>query len=225
MVLKIEDLVKEYKRGNKVFNAVSNISLEVEEGDFINIIGRSGSGKSTLLNMISGLLTPTSGNILIDDEDICKKSDRDMSEFRNRKIGFVPQGADLIHNLSVFENIILPFYLHQHIGDAFGRAEYLIDILGLKDLKDMYPKHLSGGEVRRVLIARALMNNPSILIADEPTSDLDIQNTKEVMEIFKDLNEKNNTTIMIVTHEIDTLHYGKKVYTMIEGKLVEGKNI
>lgn len=222
MILNIENLVKEYVRGDNTFKAVNNVNIKVNKGDFINIIGRSGSGKSTLLNMISGLLKPTDGDIYVDGENICKKNDKEMSEFRNKHIGFVPQGTDLINNLNVFENILLPFYLHKHEGDSYGRCNHLVDILGLNEIKYMYPKHLSGGEIRRVLIARALINDPKILIADEPTSDLDIQNTKEVMEIFKNLNSNKNITIILVTHELDTLSYGKSIYTMSEGKLNKG---
>lgn len=224
MILEIRDLVKEYQRGGKTFRAVNEVNLGIEEGEYVNIIGRSGSGKSTLLNMVSGLLTPTSGEIYIDGEDIVKKSDKEMSRFRNYKIGFVPQGADLLYNLNIFDNVMLPFYMYKREADAAGRAAYLLETLGLKAMQDNYPAELSGGELRRVLIARALMNQPKILIADEPTSDLDIENTAEVMEIFRKINA-DGTTLLIVTHELDTLEYGGKVYTMCEGRLEEGRHL
>lgn len=225
MALKVKNLIKEYKRGNRSFKAIDNLSLDVEEGDYINIIGRSGSGKSTLLNMLSGLLRPTSGEIYIDGISIIELNDEELSKIRNQKIGFVPQGADLIYNLNVYDNIRLPFYLQKNNGDPCGMANYLIGLLGLDDLKYMYPNNLSGGEIKRVLIARAMINNPKVLIADEPTSDLDVKNTKDIMEIFKKLNDEKNTSIILVTHEIDTLSYGKKIYTMEDGILHEGNKL
>ncbi|MDO5695537.1 MAG: ABC transporter ATP-binding protein [Eubacteriales bacterium] len=224
MILDLNNVTKEYVRGGKTFRAVDEVCLQIDAGDFVHIIGRSGSGKSTLLNMVSGLLTPTGGSIRLAGEEITEKKDAEMSKFRNFNIGFVPQGADLLYNLNVFDNISLPYFLYKREGDPMGRAAYLIEMLGLEDMRDAYPAELSGGELRRVLIARGLMNDPKILIADEPTADLDIENTEAVMEIFQKIN-RDGTTLLIVTHELDTLAYGKTVYTMSAGRLTEGTHL
>ena len=220
MLLKINELKKEYKRGDRLFTAVDNINLSISQGDFVSIIGRSGSGKSTLLNMIAGFLKPTSGNISLDGISLSTLKDKEMSEFRNSRLGYVPQGTSALSNLTIFDNVRLPFYLTKRQGDAAGRAAFLLDEVGLSPLSDMFPSQLSGGELRRVFIARALMNSPDILIADEPTADLDIQTTREIMELFSRIN-KNGTTILIVTHELDTLEFSNRVLTMSSGKVTE----
>lgn len=220
MLLEIKELKKEYKRGEKLFKAVDNINLSVGRGDFISITGRSGSGKSTLLNMLGGLLSPTSGSINFDGTELNTLSDREMSQFRNSRLGYVPQGTSALSNLTVFDNVRLPFYLSQRQGDAAGRAAFLLDEVGLSQLSDMFPSQLSGGELRRVFIARALMNSPDILIADEPTADLDAETTGEIMALFSRIN-RNGTTVLMVTHELDTVGYGNRVLTMSAGKLSE----
>ncbi len=225
MILEVKDLVKEYKRGNgQSFNAVDHVDFSMEEGDYVTIIGRSGSGKSTFLNMLSGMITPTFGSVKIDGKEISSKTDKEISFLRNDLVGFIPQGTATMPNLTILDNIVLPFFLYKRDGDAYGKARFLMDKLGINDLADAYPKNLSGGELRRVLIARALMNDPKILIADEPTSDLDIENTKEVMEMIKKVND-DGVTVILVSHEMDTLQYGKRTFTMVGGKLVEGKQM
>lgn len=224
MSLKIENLYKTYIRRNE-FNAVDNVNLTVNQGEFICIVGKSGSGKSTLLNIISGILTPTSGKIYFDEKEITKLSDSEKSFFRNDVIGFVPQSTVTLSTLTVIDNVLLPFFLNRREADAYGRAKYLLSMLGILELENSYPKELSGGELRRVTIARALMNNPKIILADEVTSDLDVQNTKEVLEILKKINKDNNTTIILVTHDLVCLEYADKVYTMDSGKIIEGKQI
>lgn len=224
MSLKIENLYKTYIRRNE-FNAVDNVNLTVNQGEFICIVGKSGSGKSTLLNIISGILTPTSGKIYFDEKEITKLSDSEKSFFRNDVIGFVPQSTVTLSTLTVIDNVLLPFFLNRREADAYGRAKYLLSMLGILELENSYPKELSGGELRRVTIARALMNNPKIILADEVTSDLDVQNTKEVLEILKKINKDNNTTIILVTHDLVCLEYADKVYTMDSGKITEGKQI
>ncbi len=220
MLLEINELKKEYKRGERQFTALDNINLSVSRGDFVSIIGRSGSGKSTLLNIIAGLLKPTSGSIGFDGTKLDTLKDKEMSEFRNSRLGYVPQGTSALSNLTVFDNVRLPFYLAKRQGDAAGRAEFLLDEVGLSHLAHMFPPQLSGGELRRVFIARSLMNSPDILIADEPTADLDIETTREIMGLFSRIN-KNGTTILVVTHELDTLEFGNRVVTMSSGKLAE----
>ncbi len=223
-MLKIKNITKSYNRAGTPFKAVNNVDLNIEKGDFIHIIGRSGSGKTTLLNIVGGLLQADSGEVLLDELDYINFEDDKKSKFRNENIGFIPQSPPLLSYLTVLENIMLPYELYDRDGDSEGKAMYLLKELGAEHLAKSYPRELSGGETRKIIIARALINDPKILIADEPTSDLDIENTKEVMELFNKINEKG-TTVLIVTHELDTLKYGKKVFTMSEGILTEGKNI
>ncbi len=222
MLLKLQSLTKSFTRADRQFTAVSDVNLTLEQGDFVGIIGRSGSGKTTLLNMISGLIKPTSGNVMLLGEDLYSKSDDDISKIRNTTIGYIPQQSALLGNLQVIENVCLPYFLYPREGDPFGKAHLFLEQLGIAHLAKSYPKELSGGERKRVLIARAMLNEPKIIIADEPTSDLDIESTKEVMQIFQKLNQ-NGTTLMLVTHELDTIDYTKKLYTMREGQLLEGK--
>ncbi len=221
MILATENLTKTYSRGGRSFNAVDQVNLEVESGDFVNIIGRSGSGKSTLLNLISGMLTPSGGHIVLEGKDIAGKTDEEVSFIRNQMVGYIPQGTGTLPTLTILDNVVLPFFLYKRDGDAFGRGSHLLQMLGLKEMAMAYPKELSGGELKRVLIARALMNSPKLLIADEPTANLDVENTKEVMQVFSQIND-DGTTVILVSHELDTLAYGKNCYTMIDGKINEG---
>ena len=223
-MLEIKNISKSYNRQGKDFFVVKDINLNISDGDFIHIIGRSGSGKSTFLNIVAGLLSADKGSLSLDGTNYMELSDEEKSEFRNKNIGFIPQSPALLSYLNVLENIRLPYDMYEKDGDSEGKARYFLNELGLEHLAKSYPKELSGGELRRIIIARALMTEPKILIADEPTSDLDIEATKEVMDLLKKINEKG-TTVLVVTHELDTLKYGKKVYTMSEGILEDGKKL
>jgi len=220
MELVISNLEKKFILGDRTVTAVNNVNLNVSDGDFISIIGRSGSGKSTLLNMISGLLVPTGGEIILDGKDISKISDEELSYLRNSEIGYIMQGKSLLQQLTVIENILLPFYLYKREGDPLNRARKLLEQIGIAHLENAYPSKLSGGELRRVAIARALINSPKILLADEPTSDLDRRNTLEIMKLFQEISG-NGTSIIMVTHELDTIGYGNRVLQMDEGLLKE----
>ncbi len=223
-LFEIKNLKKEFSRGENKFMAVNGVDFSVDAGDNINIVGRSGSGKTTFLNLISGILNPTEGDITFEGRNLKEFSDLEMSQFRNKDIGYVPQGLGTMPNIDVLDNIRLPYFLMNREGNGEERARILMEMLEISHLKNQMPKNLSGGELRRVLIARAMMNEPKILIADEPTADLDIQTTKKVMEIFSKINEKG-TALILVTHELDTLTYGEKIYTMDGGKLTEGNNL
>jgi putative ABC transport system ATP-binding protein len=220
MELVISNLEKKFILGDRTVTAVNNVNLNVSDGDFISIIGRSGSGKSTLLNMISGLLAPTGGEIILDGKDISKISDEELSYLRNSEIGYIMQGKSLLQQLTVIENILLPFYLYKREGDPLNRARKLLEQIGIAHLENAYPSKLSGGELRRVAIARALINSPKILLADEPTSDLDRRNTLEIMKLFQEISG-NGTSIIMVTHELDTIGFGNRVLQMDEGLLKE----
>jgi putative ABC transport system ATP-binding protein len=221
-MLELRGVSKEYYRclrtKESAFNAVNNVNLSIEPGEFISIIGRSGSGKSTLLNMSAGLIKPTAGDILFNEENIHKYNDREISFYRNEKIGFVPQGQSLLSNFTVLENICLPWFLYEREGDPSSRALELLEKTGIGELAGSYPKELSGGEMRRAAIVRSLINKPALLIADEPTNDLDSQTTAEIMKLFYSIAQEG-TAVLIVTHELDTLSYSTKTYSMDNGSL------
>jgi putative ABC transport system ATP-binding protein len=217
-ILEIRELTKEYKRGGRAFNAVNNVNLSVERGDFISIIGRSGSGKSTLLNMSAGLLKPSAGTVCFEGRDIFSLADMSISLLRNEKIGYVPQGQSLLSNFTVLENVCIPWFLFKREGEPEERALALLEKTGIVHLAASYPKQLSGGEMRRVAIARSLVNNPALLIADEPTGDLDAETTADIMRLLSVI-AKEGTAVLIVTHELDTLSYGNKTYSMNAGNL------
>ncbi|MDR1128735.1 MAG: ABC transporter ATP-binding protein [Treponema sp.] len=217
-LLELREITKEYKRGGGPFNAVNRASLSVEPGDFISIIGRSGSGKTTLLNMGAGLLRPTSGTVLFEGKDIHRLRDKELSFLRNEKIGYVPQGQSLLSNFTVLDNVLIPWFLFSREGDAEGRAFLLLEKTGISRLAASYPRARSGGEARRVSIARALVNGPRLLIADEPAGDLDARTAAEIMGLFSRI-AGEGTAVLIVTHELDALDYGNKTYSMDAGNL------
>ncbi|MDO5714401.1 MAG: ABC transporter ATP-binding protein [Tissierellia bacterium] len=217
-IIETKDIVKKYNRGNRDFIAVNGVNFTLEEGDFIHIIGRSGSGKSTFLNLLAGILDPDEGDILVEGKSLCKMGDQEKSWYRNSMIGYVPQSLGTMPNLTVLENVRLPYFLHHRQGDGVERASILLDWMGILHLKDTFPSTLSGGELKRVLLARALMNSPKVLIADEPTADIDSETTIEIMNLLKKINE-DSVSLIVVTHELDTLSYGSRVLTMRDGKL------
>lgn len=219
-LLKISDLSKSFKGGRKEFFALQNVNFEINQSDFINIIGKSGSGKSTLLRLLSGLIIPTSGEILLEEKNIFDMNDAEISLYRNEYVGYVPQSLGLIYNLNVFDNIRLPYFFERRDGDGVDRASDLLKNLKIDYLQDEMPANLSGGEFKRVLIARALMNNPKILLLDEPTSDLDSETTTDIMNYLKEINELG-TSVVMVTHDFDLLKYGNRLFRMKDGVLNE----
>lgn len=220
MVLEVSGLTKEYRRDGASFFAANNVNLQLSAGDFLCITGRSGSGKSTLLNLIAGLLRPTSGRIEIEGRDISFFNDEEASLYRNTKIGYIPQGQSVLANFTVLDNVRLPFYFFRRAGDAVEKAMLLLELTGIPHLAQMYPRQLSGGELRRVSIARALVNDPAVLIADEPTSDLDAQTTSEIMKLFARISQKG-TAVLLVTHDSDAVHFGNRFFKMDSGILTE----
>lgn len=219
-LINVLNLSKSFKRGERDFFAIENVSFDVNKGDFINIVGKSGSGKSTLLTLLSAIIEPTSGDIIVEDQKISNMNDDMKSLYRNEFIGYVPQSLGTLPTLNVLDNVRLPYFFKNRDGSGSERAKMLLDMCGILDLKDDFCKNLSGGELKRVLIARALMNSPKVLIADEPTSDLDSKTTIEIMDMLKEINDKG-TTIIIVTHDNDLLKYGSRLLEMEDGKLSE----
>lgn len=219
-LINVNNLSKSFRRGERDFFAIDNVSFDVNEKDFINIIGKSGSGKTTLLTLLSAIIEPTSGDIFVEGKNLSTMDDEEKSGYRNEFIGYVPQSLGTLPTLNVLDNVRLPHFFKKREGNGVERARMLLDMCGILDLENDFCKNLSGGELKRVLIARALMNEPKILIADEPTSDLDSKTTIEIMNMLKEINEKG-TTIIIVTHDNDLLKYGSRLLEMTDGKLNE----
>ncbi|GCD10888.1 ABC transporter ATP-binding protein [Clostridium tagluense] len=218
MILEIKNLSKEYKRKDEIFLAVNDVNLSISEGEFASIVGPSGCGKSTLLNMVAGLLKPTSGEVFIDGSEIFGKNKNELALLRNEKIGYVLQGQNLLSNFTILDNVCMPAYLSTRKKTVKDRAMELLEEVGLKGMEEEYPARLSSGELRRVSIIRGLINNPKIIIADEPTSNLDPENSKMIMKFFKEISSKG-TTILISTHNIGLLDYTQKTYEMEKGIL------
>ena len=217
--ISLHGLTKSYRQGDTQVHAVDHVDLQVFAGDFIIVTGRSGIGKTTLLSLIGRLAEPTSGDILIDGVDLNALDDAALSNLRARKIGFVFQFASLIPTLTVLENICLPsLFAGQPIDEK--RTIELAQMVGLGDKLKNYPPQLSGGQRRRVAIARALVNHPEILLADEPTGDLDVDTEKEILDLFRSLNQQG-MTIILVTHSPNLIGYGNRAMRMEQGKLVE----
>lgn len=220
VILETKDLVKTYVTGNNTVHAVNHTSLQIERGDFVTIVGKSGSGKSTLLHLIGGLDSPTSGEIWIDNECISKMAEKDLSVFRRRKIGFIFQAFNLIPALNVWENIVLPIGLDNKKPDMAYLKE-IIEMLGLTDKLDFLPNTLSGGEQQRVAIARALAVKPAIILADEPTGNLDSKTSDEVMMLLKTSALKYEQTLIVITHNEEIAQMGKRNLVITDGKVVE----
>ena len=218
--LEARKLVKEYKRRGVSFRAVDDIDFAVDTGDFVMIEGESGSGKTTFLNLLTGLTEPTSGAVLIGGKPLKDIGDKELSKIRNQKIKYIPQGESLLSALTVRENILFPYTIGGLEKPSYERLLEVSDKLGITDLLDEYPSELSGGEMRRATIARAVINKPSLIIADEPTGSLDSANTSRVMEIFKNI-ASEGTAVIVVTHQKETLGYASKVYGMEQGSLKE----
>ena len=216
-IVKTVDLTKTYNSGVEV-HALSNVNFEMEKGDLVAIIGDSGSGKSTLLHLLAGVDKPTSGDIFIQDKNITKFNKDEMTIFRRRNIGVVYQFFNLIPNINVRKNILLPLLLDNKKADEEYLKE-ILSILGIEGKLDRYPKQLSGGEQQRVAIARSLITRPAIILADEPTGNLDRKNSEEITGRFRLVNKRLNSTIMIITHDEKVANSCDKVYRMADGRL------
>lgn len=220
MILEVQNIIKEYTQGGRLFRAVDEVSLEIGEGNFVCIVGRSGSGKSTLLNILAGLLTPSSGTVCFEGKEYSTLSERERSFLRNTRLGYIMQGQSVLPNLTVLQNVLLPSTLFKRDENWNEKALVLLDKVGLLPLASQYPANLSGGEMRRVSIARALLSSPRLLIADEPTGDLDEETTREIMELFASA-AKEGTAVLMVTHDMSTTRYGERLLTMKAGRIEE----
>lgn len=222
-VLKLEDVYKIYSLGGETVSAVNGISLSIEKGDFVALIGPSGSGKSTAMNLVGCLDTASKGNIYLDSIDIQKFSESDLAQIRGKKIGFIFQTFNLIPSLSALENVSLPMTF-QNVPRAqrIKKAKALLEQVGLENRMHHLPNQLSGGQRQRVAIARSLVNDPEIILADEPTGNLDTKTGGEIMQILQDLNRKGKT-IILVTHNHELTKLAKRVVTLKDGKIQEKK--
>lgn len=216
-IVEIKNLKKSYEDGN--IKALNGINLEIKKGEFVSIIGPSGSGKSTLLNMIGALDIPDSGEITVAEYDLTKN--KKLNEFRGEKIGFVFQLHNLIPNISVLENVEIPMFSQKISSkDMRKRASYLLDSVGLTEKVEILPNKLSGGERQRVAIARALANEPSIILADEPTGSLDSKTSNKILKLLNNLHEQENVTLIIVTHDMNVAKLADRVIEVLDGEIL-----
>lgn len=221
-LLKTENLIKTYQMGDIEVQALKGINLEINEGEFVSISGTSGSGKSTLMHLLGCLDKPTEGKYFIENIDVTIADKDKLAEIRNQKIGFVFQKFHLLPDLTSLNNVALPMiYAKKSEPEAKESATKLLDLVELADRKNHFPYQLSGGQQQRVAIARSLINNPAIILADEPTGNLDTETGDSIINIFKTLNKKNNTTVIVVTHEPEIAIKTKRIIELVDGKIVK----
>jgi putative ABC transport system ATP-binding protein len=228
-VISVKNLVKTYIVGEVQVKALRGINLDVERGEFLAVSGTSGSGKSTFMHIVGCLDKPTSGQYLLDGQDVSRMSKDALAAVRNKKIGFVFQGFNLLSRTSALDNVELPLLYGgsstMKTVERHKRAHEMLDLVGLGNRADHHPNQLSGGQQQRVAIARALINNPSILLADEPTGNLDTRTSIEVMGIFQRLNQERGITVVLITHEMDIAEYGTRTVTFRDGQVVADKTV
>ena len=218
-IVRTENLSKTYGSGENVVRAIDDVNFKIEKGEFVAIVGPSGSGKSTLLHLLGGVDNPSSGKIFIDGNDISKYTSKELALFRRRKVGLIYQFYNLIPNLTVRHNIELPLKLDKR---KINQDEFsdIVKKLGIESKLDSFPSELSGGQQQRVAIARSLIYNPSIILADEPTGNLDRKNSKEIIEIFKYFNWTLKQTIILITHDEEIALQASRIITIVDGKIV-----
>jgi ABC-type lipoprotein export system ATPase subunit len=223
-VIEVRELTKNYSIDGQVLKAADNVSFTIKDGEMVSVIGHSGSGKTTLLSLIGGLTRPDAGRVLINGVDLWSMGDDGMSEFRNKKMSFIYQFSSLIPTLTALENILLPSAFGNYGEDLVEYAKELLTVVGLQEKMGSYPSHLSGGQQRRVAIARAFINKPEIVLADEPTGDLDEETENDVLALFHKMNRENNVTFVMVTHNKDIAARAGKQFKMSNGILTELTN-
>lgn len=219
-MIELKNIKKKYKIGDGYYEALRGINLKIEEGEFVALMGPSGSGKSTTMHIIGALDKPSSGEYIFNGRNIAKYSDNELSKVRNSEMGFVFQSFNLLPKLSVIDNVLLPFEYSNNASDSQKKAFEALKRVGLQEKADNMPNQISGGQIQRVAIARALVMNPKIILADEPTGNLDTKTSIEVMKIFQELNDAGNT-IILVTHEPDIAKFAKRTIHLKDGVVVE----
>lgn len=219
IIVSTSELKKTYGKGENEVHALDGVDLAIEKGEFISVVGTSGSGKSTLLHLLGGLDRPTSGKVMVDGKDIFSLKDEALTIFRRRKIGFVFQSYNLVPTLSVYENIVLPVQLDGNEPDK-EYVEHIIEILGLKNKLENLPNNLSGGQQQRVAIARALATKPAIILADEPTGNLDSKTSQDVIGLLKVTSERFSQTVVMITHNEEIAQMGDRILRIEDGRLV-----
>ncbi|HIU22606.1 MAG TPA: ABC transporter ATP-binding protein [Candidatus Fimihabitans intestinipullorum] len=223
-ILRVEDLCKNYGKGETLVRALDHVSFSVNKGEFVAIVGASGSGKSTLLHILGGVDRPTSGKVYVDGEDVYRLNENALAIFRRRQVGLIYQFYNLIPVLNVEENMTLPILLDRKKVDQTYLNE-LIETLNLKDRVNHLPNELSGGQQQRVSIGRALMNRPTLLLADEPTGNLDSKAGKEIIELLKLSNKKYHQTIIMITHDHNLALHADRIITIDDGKIVNDEKV
>lgn len=221
MVITVKNVSKEFVRGQHKFFAVKDVSFDIEKGELVAIMGPSGSGKSTLFHLITGILKPTTGSIKILDKEIEKLDETKLSYLRGSDLGYIMQGQNLLQNLTVMENILLPISLSKNKKANFAKIEELMKLLGINEMAKEYPANLSGGEQRRVSIARTFAQEPKVVIADEPTNSLDTENAQIIMKYFKET-AKKGITILVSTHDKEFVNYVDRCLWIEKGILTKG---
>ena len=219
-IIKVNEVSKSFGSKENLSLVLDKVSLEIEKGEFVSLMGESGSGKSTLLYLIGGLDKPTGGNIFINEKDINTLKEKEMAKLRRAGIGFVFQFYNLVQNLTVEENIMLPVIMDgKKEKDYKERLEHILDIIGLKEKRKSLPSQLSGGQQQRVSIARAIILSPEVILADEPIGNLDSKSGEDVMKLFKTINKEENITILQVTHSEESAKYGDRIIRLKDGKI------
>lgn len=220
-LIEVNNLVKTFKTGTTDIKVLKNLNFSIQEGEFVSIIGPSGCGKSTLLYILGALDNPTEGSVNINGKNLNKLSDKQKSIVRRRDMGFVFQFYNLVQNLSVEENILLPVLMDgKKTANYKEQLDELLEIIQMQDLRKRTPRELSGGQQQRVAIARSLINDPSIIFADEPIGNLDSQTGIQIMELFQNINQKKNKTIVQVTHSMESTNYGNRIISMKDGIII-----
>jgi putative ABC transport system ATP-binding protein len=218
--VRLVELTKHYKRGNEVIRALDGVTLDIDKGEFVAVVGRSGSGKTTMLDLMGLLLRPTSGSLLIDDIDTGKLGDRELARVRARRIGFVFQEYNLLSGLNVLENVMLPLRYIKDGRNGRSRAVELVERVGLSDRLRHRPSELSGGQAQRVAIARSMVNSPSLILLDEPTGAVDTETAQQLVDLLKRLNTEDHVTIVIVTHDHDIAKQATRQIRLKDGRVL-----
>jgi len=223
--VELVNLTKNYKRGSEIIRALDGVTLTIDPGEFVAVVGRSGSGKTTMLDLLGLLLKPTSGSLLIDGVDTTKLGDRERARMRARKVGFVFQEYNLLSGLNVLENVMLPRrYVHDG-NDGSTRALELIERVGLSDRIKHRPSELSGGQMQRVAIARSMVNRPSLILLDEPTGAVDTETAQQLVDLLKQLNAEEKVTIVLVTHDLDIAGQARRQIRLKDGKVLSDEMV